>query len=97
MSLVHDLYQSILDSEFEKSDSIVRHKLSGQCPAYQRGKLFFAALNVLSSLNGRKLIAPALCLHRDHELTPLPVKANVYLIDLDLPQPLHGGSKMVLE
>ena len=98
MAFLHRFHQAIIiQTKLKHRDPRVVHELRGDGAADEIGKFLSAACDVLFRLHGRKLIIPALRLYRDDELATVAVDAYVNLVDLDLPETLHGGAEVILQ
>ena len=83
--------------EFKEGDAFFGHELRRYGAANQVWKLLSATQDILLRLNYPMLVATSFCLNWNYELPSMTVEADIYLVDLDLPDVLDGGSQVVLE
>ena len=96
MSFFNNLEFAAVNRQLEKSNQIVRDKLSGNGPTDEIREFLGTALNVLASLNHSEAVGPSFGLYWNHKLRALLVDTNINLIDFDLANTSHSCTQMIL-
>ena len=97
MSLLGNAHLAIVQCEFEHRDAVAFHELGGNRAAYHVGKLRGATCEVLSCLHNGMGVRATFRLNWNNEVSTGSIHPYVYLVDLDLAQPLDRRPKVVLK
>ena len=84
MPLLCDFNVVPFHGKLEKSDYVVRHKLSRDRPTRERGKLLTTAGDILRCLNRCEFICAALSLNGHDELLAISIDADIDFVNLNL-------------